>query len=78
MGTLQKIITSLFPQKIAKKIEDESKAWFMECPRCGYAISYWDAGGVRAYAKSIGKRVWGRCKQCRKFVFFKVRKKQEG
>lgn len=77
MNTIQKIITSLFPREISKKIEAESKQWFMECPKCGKCVSYWEAGGLRACATSRGKRVWGRCLNCKKFVFFRVIKKTE-
>lgn len=27
----------------------------MECDTCGYAISYWDAGGLRAFATNKKK-----------------------
>jgi hypothetical protein len=73
---LRKILKKLLPRKASQKIEDESKKWFMECPQCGYSISYWAAGGARAYAKSKGKRTLGLCPQCKKLQFFKVIKKE--
>ena len=58
-----------------QKIEDESKKWFIVCDKCGYSISYWDAGGIRAGAASWKKKVFGRCPTCKKFRFFSVIKK---
>ncbi|WP_170952602.1 hypothetical protein [Rhodobacter sp. JA431] len=41
-----------------------SEAWKMICPNCGHAVSVWESGGIRWGAKSVGKRVAGRCPAC--------------
>jgi hypothetical protein len=74
VSRIQKIIRFILPASFFTRIEEESKKWFIACDTCGYAISYWEAGGVRAYA-SRKKRIFGRCPNCRRFQFFKVIKK---
>jgi hypothetical protein len=74
MNRIQRLIRSVFPKKIAGKIEQESSKWFFECTECGYSISYLEAGGIRAYATKK-KRVFGFCHKCRKFKFFNVVKR---
>jgi hypothetical protein len=64
----------ILPSSFFTRIEEESRKWFMECDTCGYAISYWEAGGLRAYA-TRNKKIFGCCPNCRKFKFFKVIKK---
>ena len=72
MNRLQKIILSLFsPQKITE-IQDESQRWHMICPRCGWKISVWDAGGIRWKATSYRKKTRGRCGGCGQSVWFAV------
>jgi len=72
---IRKILKLILPQKLFQKVEDESKKWFMACDRCGYPISYWEAGGIRAGAASRKKKVLGRCPNCKKYKFFSVIKK---
>lgn len=72
---IQGILKKVLPKAMFKRIEEESKQWFIECPQCGLSVSYWEMGGVRAYAASKGKRVLGRCPQCKKPKLFKVVKK---
>jgi len=74
MSRIQKIIGSILPASFFKRIGEESRKWFIECDICSYAISYWDAGGLRAYATK-NKKIFGRCPNCRKFKFFRVIKK---
>jgi len=73
MSRIQKILQFMLPVSFFTKIEEESRKWFMECDTCGYAISYWEAGGLRAYA-TRKKRIFGRCPNCKRFKFFRVRK----
>jgi len=56
---IQKILKCLLPKDVFQKIEDESRRWFMECPQCGFHRSYWDAGGVRAFAEATRNRFSG-------------------
>lgn len=74
MSTIQKIFKFILPKKLFQNIEDESKKWFMICDKCGYSLSYWEAGGLRAFATKK-KRIWGRCPNCKKYKFFNVIKK---
>lgn len=72
---IRKILKFILPQKLFQKIEDESKKWFMECDKCGYSISYWEAGGIRAGAAVWKKKIFGYCPNCKKYKFFNVTKK---
>jgi len=74
MSAVQKILKIFLPQKFFQRIEDESKMWFIECEKCGFSKSYWEAGGLRAFA-SKRKRVFGWCPNCKKYMFFKVTKR---
>lgn len=47
------------------EIERQSREWFIVCPKCGFARSYWDIG-VRYGARSRGKRIGVRCPSCGK------------
>jgi hypothetical protein len=73
MSRIQKILKYILPVSLFTRIEAESRKWFIECDTCGYAISYWEAGGLRAYA-TRGKRIFGRCPNCGKFKFFRAKK----
>jgi hypothetical protein len=72
---LRRFLKWALPERTYGKLEAESRSWFMVCDVCGYAVSYWDAGGIRAGATSRKKRVLGRCPRCHKFRFFRVIKK---
>jgi hypothetical protein len=74
MGRIQKLLKCILPSSFFTRIEEESRKWFIECDTCGYAISYWEAGGLRAYAAKK-KKIFGRCPNCGKFKFFTVIKK---
>ncbi len=74
MNKIQKLIKSILPKQLSRKIEDESSKWFFECSECGHLISYLEAGGMRAYATKK-KKVFGYCRECKKFKFFDVVKK---
>jgi len=72
---MKKFLKVLLPKNIYNRIEDESKSWFITCDKCGYSISYYDAGGLRAFATSK-KFVFGKCPNCKKYKFLKVTKKR--
>ena len=59
----------------AADIERESREWFVVCPKCGLARSYWDIGGVRYKARSRGKRVGLRCPSCGKWSMHPVERR---
>ncbi len=71
---IDKIIKFILPKKF-QKIEEESKTWLIVCEKCGYSVSYWEAGGLRAGASLKKKKIFGRCPYCKKFKFFSVIKK---
>ncbi len=75
MSTIQKILKFILPKNLFQKIKEESKKWFIECDKCGFSKSYWEAGGIRAGAASWKKKVFGRCPNCKKYKFFNVIKK---
>ena len=72
---IQKILKHLLPKDKFQKIEYESKNWIMKCPKCGFSKSYWEAGGVRAFAISNRKSILGRCPKCNRFKLFTVIRK---
>ena len=74
LSTIQKILKFILPKNLFQKIEEESKKWFIECGECGLSKSYWEAGGIRAYATKK-KWIFGYCPHCKKYKFFKVTKR---
>lgn len=54
-----------------QRIEAESRTWLMQCQKCRYEVSVWEAGGMRY--KALGP-VWrlGRCVNCRRIGMLKV------
>lgn len=74
MSIIQRILKFIFPTSLFQKIEEESKKWFIECEECRFSKSYWESGGIRAYATK-GKRIFGYCPNCKKYKFFNVIKK---
>ncbi len=75
MSLVQRIFQSLLPEGTFNRIKDEASKWFMVCDECGYSVSYWEAGGIRAGAASHRKKILGRCPTCGRFKFFSVIKK---
>lgn len=45
-------------------MEEESRAWHIQCTECGSSKSVWELGGVRYKAASSGKRIRGHCSVC--------------
>lgn len=66
MRFLQWLVLRALPQKWARRVEEETKAWIFRCP-CGRERSLWEAGGLRFGAAGRAKKVLGRCPACRKF-----------
>ena len=62
-GFIQGLIQRLLPGR-ATEIERQSREWLVICRTCGRERSYWDIGGVRYRAKSVGKRIRVRCDGC--------------
>jgi hypothetical protein len=61
---VQTVLKSILPAAMAKRMEEESRAWKMRCPE-GHEISVWDAGGIRYKASGKPVRLY-RCKGCGK------------
>lgn len=76
MSAIQKILKFILPKKFFQKIEEESKKWIIECNKCRFSISVWETGGIRVFATSKGKWIFGYCPKCKKYKFFKLTKKK--
>lgn len=50
----------------------EPEDWWLICPRCGRAVRAVDVGYVRVHARSKGKRMLGRCRECTKLRWLRV------
>ena len=59
---LRRLIGFLMPATM-RRIEAESKTWFVACPECNHEISVWDAGGMRYRGRGTTYR-FGHCTQC--------------
>ena len=64
MALVQRLLKSVMPAEVARRMEEESRAWMMRCPE-GHEISVWDAGGIRYKAKGRPIRLH-KCKECGK------------
>ena len=76
MSWLQRIVVWLLPRKWAEAAEAESRAWMMQCVKCGHEQSVWDAGGIRWGARGRS-RTYRRCESCRKYSWQKVVRETE-
>ncbi|HEX8746515.1 MAG TPA: hypothetical protein VF717_04890 [Pyrinomonadaceae bacterium] len=56
-------------------VEAESRSWMVKCP-CGFEQSIRDMGGVRYGAHSKGKKILRRCRECGRFRWHSVYKKE--
>lgn len=63
MPMLRSLILKFVSQETAAKMEAESRAWKLKC-NCGQETNYWDIGGLRYKAASMGKKMWIRCPKC--------------
>ncbi|HZM00656.1 MAG TPA: hypothetical protein VFD43_10430 [Planctomycetota bacterium] len=62
MSALQRLLSALLPERWARAMESESRAWLVRCA-CGCARSVWELGGIRVKA-SGRKRRYLACPQC--------------
>jgi len=53
------------------RIEAESRTWMMQCPKCGFETSIWQAGGMRYKGLGPVYRL-GRCPSCEKIGMLRV------
>ena len=60
-----------------RRIETESRRWFMRCAHCGFEISVWEYGGMRYRALGTVYRL-ARCRNCNRIGMFKVYQKRDG
>jgi uncharacterized OB-fold protein len=72
---LRALILRIMPRGMRERAIEESKEWFVICPSCGHARSYWEIGGLRYRARSKGKRVGHRCAECGKWGMHKVERR---
>lgn len=63
MPILRSLILKFVSYETAEKMEAESRKWKLKC-NCGRETNYWDIGGLRYKAASIGKKVMIRCPKC--------------
>ena len=63
MSLVQRLVLRLAGSRAAE-IEQESRSWMVTCAHCGAEQSYWDLGGVRWKASSVGKTIRSSCPAC--------------
>jgi predicted RNA-binding Zn-ribbon protein involved in translation (DUF1610 family) len=72
---VQKLFTGMFSPSTAADMEAHSRAWMLQCPKCGYERSIWDMGGIRY--KATGKsRNYMRCVSCGERSWHKMYKRE--
>ncbi len=59
-----------------RRIETESRRWFLQCPDCGFEISVWDSGGMRFRARGKAYRR-GRCRGCNRVGMLRLYQRDE-
>jgi hypothetical protein len=74
MSFWQRLFASRPPDDPHGAIEAEARTWIVQCP-CGYEKSVWELGGIRAGAKSAGKRYLRKCHGCGRLKWHRVYKK---
>jgi hypothetical protein len=75
MSAVQDFFKLILSESSFEAIRDGTKLWLLECS-CGHKRDLWDAGGVRY--KAGGKpRQYGKCPQCGRNTWHKVRKKTD-
>jgi len=52
-------------------MEAESRAWMVQCPKCGFERSIWESGGIR-YKAAGSSRQYRRCPSCGKLGWQKI------
>lgn len=73
LSRIQRLVTRWVGPETAAAMEAHSRAWLIECPKCGHARSVWEIGGIRY--KAIGEqRNRMRCPKCRKAGWHRVHK----
>jgi hypothetical protein len=72
---VQKFFTSLVSPETAARMEADSRAWMLQCPRCGFERSFWDIGGIR-YKATGNQRNLLRCPQCGQVSWHKAYKRE--
>ncbi len=60
---VQKLFTGMFSSSTAAEMEAHSRAWMLQCPKCGYERSIWDMGGIRYKAVGNSRNLM-RCVSC--------------
>lgn len=73
MSRTQRLFTRFVDPETAAAMEAHSRAWLVQCPKCGFERSIWDLGGIR-YKATGNSRMFGRCPQCGKRSWHKLGK----
>jgi hypothetical protein len=76
MNGLQKFIAAVLPKKSAASMKTESRTWITRCSSCGFARSFWDAGGIRWKAAGTERRYLS-CPKCGRAHWHKIYKRQQ-
>ena len=72
---LRYVIRSLFPG-LMHRIEEESRCWMVQCPKCGHGTSVQDYGGMRYGGLGLVYRL-GRCRGCHRISMLRVYKRDD-
>ncbi len=73
LSRTQRFFTRFVDSETAAAMEAHSRAWLVQCPKCGFERSIWDLGGIR-YKATGNQRNLGRCPACGKRSWHKVHK----
>ncbi len=50
----------------------EKPDWLLECPKCGRRMPLRETVGIRIGAASVGKRLLGFCRGCKRFRMIRI------
>lgn len=73
LSRIQRLVTRFVDAETAAAMEAHSRAWLVQCPKCGFERSIWELGGIR-YKAAGNQRNLGRCPACGKTSWHKVHK----
>lgn len=72
LSRTQRLARKTVSEETFRAMEAESREWKIECPKCGHTTDYWSVGGIRYKARSKGKVMIGRCRNCRRWRLFRI------
>jgi hypothetical protein len=62
---------------VLKRTGGFAPGWQIRCPSCGRTADASEAGIVRVGAASVGKRILGRCTQCKRLRWLALERKSQ-